>query len=419
MFNYMLIFVAIKFIKIMTINKKSLFSSLCVVVFISTTAAAQTLPDGYSADYQKTVAGAEKEDHLVIYSTTDNKAAGPLLKGFAARSPQIKVEYNDMNSTELHNRYISEQAAGGTRGDVIWSSSMDTVLKLASDYAMPFASAEIGNILKWVVWQQKAYDTTYEPLVFVYHKRLIKQDEVPSNHDALAQLISNQPDRFKNKVTPYDIEKSALGSMLSVYDRKADPQYFANLGRMAKGGLSVQSSTGTMLERVSAGKNLIGFTILGSYAETRAKDDPSHGNAYPNDDTLILSRVMFNSNQAENGNAAKVWLDHMLSKEGQAILANQSDIPSLRNDIDGENDVDGLTKRLGKALRPIAVADSLLTYLAQDKRLDHIKQWRAAAKESTVLLARVARAHAVMPNERMLCPLCAEKGHRYRALWSC
>ncbi|CAJ0994588.1 hypothetical protein NVIRENTERO_01490 [Sodalis praecaptivus] len=157
MFNYMLIFIKINVIEIMTMDKKSLFSSLCVVVFISTTAAAQTLPDGYPADYQKTVAGAEKEGRLVvIYSTTDTKAAGPLLKGFAARYPQIKVEYKDMNSTELYNRYISEQAAGGASGDVIWSSLMDTALKLASDYAMPYASAEIGNIPTWAVWQQKS-----------------------------------------------------------------------------------------------------------------------------------------------------------------------------------------------------------------------------------------------------------------------
>ncbi|WP_406706756.1 ABC transporter substrate-binding protein, partial [Sodalis sp.] len=253
-------------------------------------------------------------------------------------------------------------------------------VRISPPIRWPVSVCHYSNIPTWAVWQQKAYGTTYEPLVFVYNKRLIKQDEVPSNHEALAQLISSQPDRFKNKVTTYDIEKSALGFMLSVYDRKADPQYFSNLGRMAKGGLSVQSSTGTMLERVSSGENLIGFNILGSYAETRAKDDPSLGIAYPNDYTLVLSRVMFISNQAENGNAAKVWLNYVLSKEAQAILANQSDIPSLRNDIDGENDVDGLTKRLGKALRPIAVDDGLLTYLAQDKRLDHIKQWRAAAK---------------------------------------
>jgi ABC-type Fe3+ transport system substrate-binding protein len=40
-----------------------------------------------------------------------------------------------MNSTELYNRFISEQASGGGSGDVVWSSSMDTALKLATDYA--------------------------------------------------------------------------------------------------------------------------------------------------------------------------------------------------------------------------------------------------------------------------------------------
>ncbi len=40
---------------------------------------------------------------------------------------------------------------------------------------------------------------------------------------------------------------------------------------IAKGGLTVQSSTGTMMERVSSGENLIGYNILGSYAEARAK----------------------------------------------------------------------------------------------------------------------------------------------------
>ena len=43
---------------------------------------------------------------------------------------------------------------------------------------------------------------------------------------------------------------------------------------IAKGGLTVQSSTGTMMERVSSGENLIGYNILGSYAEARAKNDP-------------------------------------------------------------------------------------------------------------------------------------------------
>lgn len=351
---------------------------VALAVSISGQAMAE-FPKGYPDDYQKTVEGAKKEGKVVVYSTTDTKAAGPLIQGFEATYPGVKVEYNDMNSTELYNRYISEQAAGGTSGDVVWSSSMDTALKLATDYAAEYASPEQSQLPKWAVWKNRAYGTTYEPVVFIYNKRLIPAGDVPDSHQALAKLIASQTDKFKRKVTTYDIEKSGLGFMLSVQDFKADPDYFTHLADIAKGGLTVQSSTGTMMERVSSGENLIGYNILGSYAEARAKTDPTLGIAYPKDYTLVLSRVSFISKESPNANAAKLWLDYVLSEKGQSILANQADIPSIRNDIEGKNDIDGMTKMLGSALKPIPVDESLLEYLQQKKRLDYIKQWREAA----------------------------------------
>ncbi|NGH40857.1 ABC transporter substrate-binding protein, partial [Escherichia coli] len=144
-------------------------------------------------------------------------------------------------------------------------------------------------------------------------------------------------------------------------------------------GLTVQSSTGTMMERVSSGENLIGYNILGSYAEARAKNDPSLGIAYPKDYVLVLSRVSFISQESEHPNAAKLWLDYVLSEKGQQILASQADIPSIRRDIAGKNDIDGMTALLGKALKPIPVNETLLDYLQPQKRLQFIKQWRSAA----------------------------------------
>ncbi|BBG71044.1 ABC-type thiamine transport system, periplasmic component [Serratia marcescens] len=358
---------------------KKISATVAAITLLGSVSAYAAFPAGYPADYQKLVDGAKKEGKVVIYSTTDTKAAAPLIQGFEALYPGIKVEYNDMNSTELYNRFISEQAAGGTSGDVVWSSSMDTILKLAGDYAQEYASPEQAQLPKWAVWQDKVYGTTYEPVVFIYNKRLIPQGDVPDSHAALAKLIAGQTDKFKKKVTTYDIEKSGVGFMLSVQDFKADPNYFKTLADVAKGGLAVQSSTGTMMERVSSGENLIGFNILGSYAEARAKSDPSLGIVYPKDYTLVLSRVSFIGKEAGHPNAAKLWFDYVLSEKGQNILANQADIPSIRNDIEGKNDIDGMTKLLGNALKPIPVDDSLLEYLQPAKRLDYIKQWRAAA----------------------------------------
>ncbi|VAS24701.1 Ferric iron ABC transporter [Klebsiella pneumoniae] len=134
-----------------------------------------------------------------------------------------------------------------------------------------------------------------------------------------------------------------------------------------------------MMERVSSGENLIGYNILGSYAEARAKNDPSLGIAYPKDYVLVLSRVSFISQESEHPNAAKLWLDYVLSEKGQQILASQADIPSIRRDIAGKNDIDGMTALLGKALKPIPVNETLLDYLQPQKRLQFIKQWRSAA----------------------------------------
>ncbi|MGP4876341.1 ABC transporter substrate-binding protein, partial [Klebsiella pneumoniae] len=53
--------------------------------------------------------------------------------------------------------------------------------------------------------------------------------------------------------------------------------------------------------------------------------------------------------------------------------------PSIRRDIAGKNDIDGMTALLGKALKPIPVNETLLDYLQPQKRLQFIKQWRSAA----------------------------------------
>ncbi|HEY9459969.1 MAG TPA: ABC transporter substrate-binding protein [Paralcaligenes sp.] len=351
----------------------------CAAAFavISGTALAQ-VPPGYPASYQQLIDAAKKEGKVVVYSTTDTKAATPVVKDFEALYPGIQVEYNDLNSTELYSRYISEQAAGGSSGDVIWSSAMDSTMKMATAFALTYKSVEIAKLPKWAVWKDAAYGTTYEPAAFIYNTRLITKDEVPTSHKALAKLVSANAGKFKNKVTTYDVEKSAVGFMLAVQDSRNDSSYFDDLKKIGAGGLVLQSSTGTMMERVSSGENLIGYNILGSYAEARAKKDPSIGVAYPTDYTLVLSRVAFISKSAKNKNAAKLWMDYLLSKRGQDILANKSSLASVRDDIDGDNDVDGMTKKLGKSLRPIPVDESLLDYLQQDKRLAFIKQWRAA-----------------------------------------
>jgi iron(III) transport system substrate-binding protein len=325
------------------------------------------------------VAAAVKEGKVVIYSATDQKSASPLIKDFEATYPGIKVEYHDMNTTELYNRFIAESAAGSS-ADVTWSSSMDLQVKLANDgYALAYKSSEAANLPSWAVWRDEAYGTTYEPLVFVYNKRLTDPADVPQSHADLTRLLNTKADKYKGKLTTYDPERSGVGFMLLAQDELVNASGYAAMTKaFGAANVRVQASTGTMMERVSSGENLLGYNILGSYALLRAKQDPNIGIVYPKDYVLVLSRVMLIAKKAKNQNAAKLWLDYVLSKRGQEKIANECDLYSLREDVSGETNAAALRKQLGAALKPVPIGPGLLSYLDQAKRLEFLKQWKTA-----------------------------------------
>ena len=340
------------------------------------TAYAQ-VPAGYPADYNKIIEGAKQEGKVRIYSTTDTASANPLIKDFEALYPGVKVEYSDMNTTELYNRVISEKAAGGTTGDVLWSSSMDLQIKLVNDgYAVAYKSPEAGKLPDWAVWRNEGYGTTYEPIVFIYNKRILKPEEVPQSHADMAKFLRATPEKFKGKVTSYDIEKSGVGFLLITQDAEINPGFWDFAKAVGETGARFQSSSGTMMERIGSGENVLGFNLIGSYALLRAKKDPGIGIVMPKDYTLVMSRVMFVNKVAQNSNAAKLWLDYILSARGQTIIANQAELGSIRADVEGDLTAKGLAKTLGNALKPIQIGPGLLTYLDQAKRLEFIKRWQ-------------------------------------------
>src|SRR5215475_6189599 len=341
--------------------------------------AQAQVPAGYPADYAKIVDGAKKEGKVVVYSTTDAKLAQPLVKDFEAAFPGVKVEYTDMNSTEVYSRFTSENAANAASADAVWSSAMDLQIKLASDgLAAPYKSPEIAALPEWAHWKDTVYATTFEPIAIVYNKRLVAADEVPKTHADFTKLLTTKADKFQKKVTTYDAEKSGVGFMLVNQDAKLDPAFWDLVKAMGARAVNLQSSTGTMMERISSGENLIGYNILGSYALTRAKKDPSIGIVFTSDYNLVLSRLVFVAKNAKNPNAGRLWVDYLLSKRGQTIAAEQAELFSIRTDITGKDSGVGFAKELGSAVKPIAVNEQLLQALDQTKRLEFLKAWQTA-----------------------------------------
>lgn len=100
----------------------------------------------------------------------------------------------------------------------------------------------------------------------------------------------------------------------------------------------------------------------------------------PKDYTLILSRVMFINKAAKNVNAAKLWLDFMLSHRGQTVIANESKLYAIRADVTGETTSADLIKQIGKDnVKPVPVHPIVLQFLGPAKRMAFLKQWKETA----------------------------------------
>lgn len=337
-------------------------------------------PDGYPSSYGAIVSAARDEGKVVVYSTTDLSAVASLIRDFESANPGVKVEYNDLNSTELHNRFLSETAARRPSADVLWSSAMDLQMKLANDnFAARYQSPEAASLPEWAVWRDEAFGTTFEPAVFVYSTRFVAAEEVPHTHAEFLRLITTQREKYAGNVITYDIEKSAVGFLFATQDSRMQPAFWDLVKALGAQAVELETSTSVMVQRIAAGKDYLGYNLIGSYALTRARRDPSIGVVMPSDYTLVMSRIAIVSKTATHPNAARLWLDYLLSRRGQTVLSTRSELFSIRSDVAGEFTASTLRKTLGSTLKAIAVGPALLVFQDRSKQAEFLRRWQRDA----------------------------------------
>jgi iron(III) transport system substrate-binding protein len=358
---------------------KMLRAMACTIAFAWAGWALAQQPAAYPWDYANTIASARREGTVVVYGNTDLAVARHLVQDFMALYPGVRVDYRDIESADIYQRFLQEAAAGTDVADVLWSSAMDLQVKLVNDgHGRRYVSPETPHLPAWAVWKAEAYGTTFEPIGFAYHKEHLNEAEVPRTHGELVRLLNAPGGRFKSRVTTYDLESSGLGFLFATQDAKTSTMFWDVARALGRNDTRLQTSTGDMLQSVASGKTVLAYNVLSSYAAGRAQQDAAVGFVYPRDYTLVVSRIAFINRRAPHPNAARLWLDYLLSRRGQTVMAQQSDLFALRGDVQGGQTAATLARTLGSSLKPIAIGPSLMVYLDRAKRGDFLQEWKRA-----------------------------------------
>lgn len=311
--------------------------------------------------------------HLTIASVTDLSAFRPMIDAFQEKFPGVAITYEESTSESLD--VVSEKACEDDTyfADLVISSSLPRQIWFVNEgCAEPLEGTTLSAAPSWARWRNEIVGLTYEPAVIVYNKAGVRPEDVPRNRFDLIDLL-RRSNALEGKIGTYDIERSGVGYFLAFEDSEQASTWGRLLESLGRNRAALFCCTGDILDRVADGRLLFGYNLLGSYALDRARTDTRIGVVMPSDYTLVTTRTAFVPKTAHEKTAAKLFVDFVLSSEGQKILEEKMNFAAPAG---GAERLHSLAGGGVDSLRPIALTPTLLVPLDREKRRSFIEQWR-------------------------------------------
>ncbi|MAX32033.1 MAG: ABC transporter substrate-binding protein [Halomonadaceae bacterium] len=316
---------------------------------------------------------------LVVEAALDIEVVEPLLEAFRRAHPEIDLEFHD-RSTLTVDALVSE---ADPAPDVVISSAMPwQMARVNEGYAQRLDSPAARNWPDWAKWRNEVFGFTFEPIVMAYRLDLSKQMMPPQTHADLHTLLTTEASHLQGKVTTYSPLKSGVGLSLFQQDARYTPRFWDLVAGMGRVNASLEANTRAMLQGLSDGRYWLGYNLLGSYAMVWAQEHPEVIVQVPQDYSLVMMRMAFIHRDAPHPKAAAAFVNFLLGRQGQRVLAGQTPLFSVRPDIVGPYTAARLRDQVGERLYPIPLNASLLAFVDPQRRDGFLARWRREFERS-------------------------------------
>ena len=303
---------------------------------------------------------------IEVLSTTDIGVLAPVIDDWLAQNPGLGLHYTLASSQEVY-RAIND---GDGPFDLVISSAMDLQMKLANDgFAQPLPAALLAAQPYWTRWRDLLVAVAQEPVtVLLSDQALAGGLAAPRTRRDLIALLRDNPNRFKGRVGTYDPAISGAGYLFAAQDARLSDTFWRLAEVMGRLDARLYCCSGDMIAAVRRGDLLMAYNVLGSYAATKGGEVAGFQVIELEDFTLTLLRTALIPRQADHSDLAAAFLTYLLSKGGQALIAEAAGLPAIEEEAFA-------TK---PHLNPIRLDPGLLAQLDQLTRQRFLEEWRAA-----------------------------------------
>jgi iron(III) transport system substrate-binding protein len=262
-------------------------------------------------------AGQAADKKLFVYTSMKESLIGTLKNGFVKKHPDIAMDYQSAGAGKLMAKIAAERESGKILADVLWTSEVPDFYQLKKEgILLPYVSPEVKEVMNPL----PDYDGSFTAvrlgtLGIAYNTRFIK--EAPKTWADVEKAA------FKNG---FGIANPALSGTafmsVALLSKQFGWEYFqrlrANRAKMGQGSGQVVDDT--------ASGDLLASLAVDYITIDKMEKGATIKIVYPPEMLVIPSPIAIFKG-TPNEDAAKLFVDFVLSKEGQAIIASEGTLP--------------------------------------------------------------------------------------------
>jgi iron(III) transport system substrate-binding protein len=330
-----------RFIGIVTTAGLSAVFMIVAILFAVALEAAEARP-GWEAQWEKTVAAAKQEGQVVIYG---NRSSADIVNsgGFQKAYPQIKVVAVSLGGAQAMQRLMAERRAGKYLADLFIGGSNTPVMMHRAESLDPIKPAlilpEVLDESKW--WEGKhRYIDPQREYIFMYlghpqrgnvafNSKLVDPKEFTSFWDFLNP-------KWKGKIEARDFRIGGAGQQnmrFFYYNPELGPRFIRRL--FSEMDITLFRDTRQSIDWLATGRFAICFFCYDiDLLRAQKQGLPVDEFGYMREGVALTSQsgTLSLVHKAPNPNAARVFTNWFLSREGQ-LMAQKLQANSLRVDI--------------------------------------------------------------------------------------
>ncbi len=312
-----------------------------------------------SKEEKSTAAETEKEavsGKIVLYTSQPEEDAQKLIDGFHQVCPEVTVDVFRSGTEEVVSKVLAEKQADAVQADVLLVADSVTFENLKEqDILAAYQSPELEGIPAEYVDSDYMYTGTKVITTGIMYNTDLIKEPLTSFTDLSAEAVKD------NSIMPSPLYSGAAAYNVGVISRQEGLgwDYWKSL---KDNGIMVDKGNGAVQKAVVSGEKACGIIV--DYMANRSKMDGAPVEfVYPKEGSPAITEPIGLVKTSENPEAAKAFIDFVLSEDGQKLAAEIGYTPVK----EGVGAPEGL-KKIGEFTSMQADIQELYQNREQDKQ---------------------------------------------------